>query len=98
MELVWLRESDHYINMKKPQIRYGGETADFKAIKSGRVTFTNSTKPAPANVGIAGNTWCIRTSTGAYTVADWYLRDVPLLTVDTKLWARWANETHSFHL
>ena len=66
MELVWLRESDHYINMKKPQIRYGGETADFKAIKSGRVTFTNSTKPAPTNVGIAGNTWCIRTSTGAY--------------------------------
>ena len=42
----------------------------FMAIKSSRGQVSQwticFTKPAPANVGIAGNTCCIRTITGAY--------------------------------
>ena len=38
----------------------------FMATISGRGQGTMPTKPAPENVGIAGNTWYIRTSTGAY--------------------------------
>ena len=59
---------------------------------------TMPTKPAPENVRIAGNKYGTSGRIREPTVADWYLRDVPLLTVDTKLWARWANETHSFYL
>ena len=55
------------------------------AIIFGRGQGTMPTKPAPENVGIAGNIYGASGPVRQPTIADWYLRDRSLLTVDTKL-------------